>query len=190
MIFLLRVLKARIEKAGHPSQPMPPNPSEMAAFKRRYNEIVEMGWQDNPLLEPPKKRTRGRPKKTKVQNLLTRLGEHKAEQLRFMTDWRVPIFNNQAERDLRMVKLQQKVSGSFRTAAGAKRFLAIRSYLSTAHKQGCSMLTVIQLDIGQAMERRLEAPTIAPFECPRLEGIVSLFRHALRGNQRQRRLFY
>lgn len=147
MILLLQVLKARVEQAQHPTKPMSLNADDIDGFMKRYDEIVEKGWQDNPLPEPSGKRKRGRPKKTDEQNLLARLKEHKPEQLRFLTDWRVPFDNNQAERDLRMVKLQQKISGSFRTVAGASQFLDIRSYLSTARKRGYSMLEAIRLAV-------------------------------------------
>jgi transposase len=63
--------------------------------------------------------------------------------LRFAHDFRVPFDNNLSERDLRMVKLQQKISGCWRTSAGAERFLAIRSYLSTARKQGLRPIDVL-----------------------------------------------
>ena len=70
--------------------------------------------------------------------------------LRFAHDFRVPFDNNLSERDLRMIKLQQKISGCWRTTSGAERFLAIRSYLSTARKQGQHPLDVLaQLAVGQ-----------------------------------------
>jgi transposase len=98
-----------------------------------YREIIAVGYEQNRDL-----RAGGggrRPKRTKAQNLLLRLDEREAEVLRFAHDFRVPFDNNLCERDLRMVKLQQKISGCWRTREGAERFLAIRSYLSTARKQ-------------------------------------------------------
>src|SRR6266508_4553481 len=82
-------------------------------------------------------------KKTKAHNLLLRLERDQGDVLRFAYDFRVPFGNNQAEQDIRMVKLQQKVSGCWRTSHGAERFLAVRSYISTARKQGQDVLGVL-----------------------------------------------
>jgi transposase len=99
-----------------------------------YREVIALGYEENHSLEPG---TGGRrPKRTKSQNLLLRLDERETETLRFAHDFRVPFDNNLCERDLRMVKLRQKISGCWRTRVGARRVLAIRSYLSTARKQG------------------------------------------------------
>ena len=75
--------------------------------------------------------------------LAHRLLDRQHDYLRFTTDWRIPPDNNGSERDIRMIKLRQKVSGSLRTLTGAKQFCAIRSYLSTAAKHGKHFFEVL-----------------------------------------------
>ncbi|MGB0091433.1 MAG: IS66 family transposase [Solirubrobacteraceae bacterium] len=120
----------------------------LAELHASYREIVKLGYEENPILAGQHK---GRqPKRTKAQNLLIRLDQREREALRFAHDFRVPFDNNLSERDLRMIKLQQKISGCWRTTQGAERFLAIRSYLSTSRKQGRRPLEVLsQLAAGQ-----------------------------------------
>lgn len=77
-------------------------------------------------------------------NLLNRFIKNKTEVLRFMTNFAVPFDNNGSERDLRMLKLQQKIAGCFRTTTGVQTFCRVRSYLSSARKQGRSLLTALE----------------------------------------------
>jgi len=113
--------------------------SELAAS---FTTIIAMGHDEHPQVATGKR--------SKAHNLLLRLERYEPDMLRFAHDFRVPFGNNQAEQDIRMVKLQQKVSGCWRTAQGAQRFLAIRSYISTARKNGHDALDVLgQLAAGQ-----------------------------------------
>jgi transposase len=113
-------------------------------FETRYQNILDKGYNENPL--PKKKSTkkkRGRPKKSKARNLLERLDEHRKEVLAFMYDFKVPFDNNLAERDLRMAKVQQKISGTFRSQDGANAFCRIRSYISTTRKNAVNAIEAI-----------------------------------------------
>ncbi len=104
----------------------------------RYDRLVAEGQGAQPPPNVPPLACR------QARSLLRRLKKRKAEVLLFLSDPSVPFDNNLAERDLRMVKLQQKVSGCFRTDEGARRFCRIRSYVSTARKQGRGVLAALQ----------------------------------------------
>jgi transposase len=116
--------------------------TELASIRGAYDAIIAAGHLANPAPSPSGKR--GRTKKTKAANLLGRLDLYADDVLRFATDFRVSFDNNEAERQVRMVKVQQKVSGGFRTKAGAAAWLAVRSYLATVMKNGVNPLGALQ----------------------------------------------
>jgi transposase len=138
---LLREIKHAVDhaRAQHQSALTPP---VLAAFNERYEQTIQLGHVENP---PPTNRTgrRGPIGRSKTANLHRRLDEDRELVMRFAHDFQIPFDNNLAERDLRMIKLQQKISGSWRTTTGAERFLAIRSYLSTARKQHQDLLDIL-----------------------------------------------
>lgn len=109
-----------------------------------YLALVAEGEKLNPIPDKDSSKGTGRVKKTKAQNLLRRLRVYENDVLRFVDDFRVPFTNNQAERDLRMAKVKQKVSGGFRTLEGASRFYRIRAYVLTAQKYGLRPVKALQ----------------------------------------------
>jgi transposase len=117
---------------------------ELREFESAYRSIVQTGLQENPPPEPPKEKRRGRVKKSKPRNLLERLRDYERATLAFMYEFSVPFDNNLGERDIRMMKVQQKVSGTFRSEEGAKCFCALRSYISTARKQGQNVMSALE----------------------------------------------
>lgn len=123
-------------------------PSEEALFLSLYRFIVKAGYSENP--EPPPTGKPGRPAQGPVRSLLKRFDLQWNEVLAFMYDFDVPFDNNQAERDIRMVKGKQKISGCFRSVKGAKDFCVGRGYISTMRKQGQKMLAILrQIFIGK-----------------------------------------
>ena len=145
MAALLVEIKAAV--AATPAPAMRLSPPELLAFETRYDAIVQAGFEANPAPGPTAEgeaKKRGRPKQSPPVNLLIRLRDFKGQVLAFMADFRVPFDNNQGERDMRMVKVKQKVSGGFRTLEGAQRFGRIRGYLSTARKHAKNVFEAIQ----------------------------------------------
>jgi transposase len=118
------------------------HPLQECQFEARYRAILKAGYAANPPPEPTGKQ--GRPKQGPMRSLLLRLDEAHKEVLAFMYDFEVPFDNNLAERDLRMMKVKQKVSGCFRSEGGAKAFCRIRGYISTLRKQGEQVLSALQ----------------------------------------------
>lgn len=112
-------------------------------FDKKYDELIEQARKENPLPKTTEKK-RGRKKKGKTLALVERLANYKASVCLFIHNFNVPFDNNQAERDLRMIKVKAKVSGCFRTEEGARDYLKIMSYVGTAHKQGYNAYEAIK----------------------------------------------
>jgi len=118
----------------------------LASIALRYDALIQEGLDQNipPLEKNPKKKKRGRPKQSKANNLLDRLRDFKENVLAFLTHPLIPFDNNQGERDIRMAKLKQKISGCFRGQDGGKIFSRIRGYVSTLRKNDLNILDGIQ----------------------------------------------
>ena len=112
-------------------------------FDKKYDELIKLARQENPLPETTEKK-RGWKKKGKILALVERLANYKASVCLFIHNFSVPFDNNQAERDLRMIKVKTKVSGCFRSEEGARDYLKIMSYVGTAHKQGYNAYEAIK----------------------------------------------
>jgi transposase len=145
MMTLLVEIKAQVEVAKTNGLTAL-SPQQLLDFERCYQELIDQGLIANPPPPidpdiPPKK---GRPKQSPAKNLLDRLQKNQSAVLAFMYDFRVPFDNNQAERDLRMMKLKLKISGTFRSLLGAQIFCRIRGYISTLRKQGVNVLDAIR----------------------------------------------
>lgn len=121
-------------------------PEASLEFRKRYRELLKEGEKECPPPDESQRNgKRGRLKRSKSRNLLERLIEYENETLRFMDDKRVPFTNNQGENDLRMTKVQQKISGCFRSMKGAAIFCRVRSYLSTCKKHGVRASVALRL---------------------------------------------
>ena len=116
-------------------------------YEKRYHQIIRKGFRYHKTLTPLKKRARGRRKHRPGKNFLDRLIKRQAEILMFMHDFSVPFTNNLAERDIRMNKVKEKISGCFRTMDGAQMFCRIRSYISSTRKQGGNILDALRLAV-------------------------------------------
>lgn len=129
-----------------------------AAYDRlmaMYDALMRKADQLNPKAEPNGKR--GRTKQTPTRNLIDRLITYKTDILRFVSDFKVPFDNNLAERDLRMVKVQQKISNCFRSELGAEMFCRIRGYISTLLKQDYEIFPILT----DVMQGKVFIPTPA-----------------------------
>ena len=138
---LLVELKDTVEAAKQAGATMLA-PDTLVGYRACYRQLLAAGYARNP--EPERTGKRGRPRQGPTRSLLLRLDQYQDDVLRFASDFDVSFDNNLAERDIRMIKLQQKISGCWRSLEGAEAFLALRSYIQTARKQGQDILAVLQ----------------------------------------------
>lgn len=138
---LLKAINQAVDDAGGVL-----SSNEAAHYRKRYKNVLKKADIECPPPDkPPGKRKRGRIKRSKARNLLERLINYEDDVLRFLENPVVPFTNNQGENDLRMTKVQQKISGCFRSMEGAKIFCRVRGYLSTCRKQGLSASQAMKL---------------------------------------------
>jgi len=152
---LLLTIKNAVDQAKARGQ-LQLDEAQQQAYLSQYRKILQKAYAayPNPPPSPPGKR--GRKKQSKSKNLLDRLIQYETETLRFMIDFRVPFDNNLAERDLRMVKVKQKISGGFRTPQGSAMFCRIRGVISTWRKQSQDILE----NLTQALQPPCTTPEI------------------------------
>lgn len=139
---------------------VPLKPGLVACIERRYDAIVAAGLafheRQPPLARAVARRggkTRGRAPRRTGHNLLLRFLTRRNDTLRFLRDPAVPFSNNEAERDVRMMKLRMKISGGFRSQEGAADFATIRGFLSTARKQGWNIIEALNRDPADLAKR-------------------------------------
>jgi transposase len=138
---LLLDIRTAVEDAGGC---LPPD--EAKRWRLRYRRLLKKAETECPPPDESQRQgKRGRLKRSKARNLLERLRDFEQDVLRFMEVESVPFTNNQGENDLRMTKVQQKISGCFRSMDGAKIFCRVRSYLSTCRKQGMTATQALTL---------------------------------------------
>ena len=129
-------------------------PSVITKFELEFQTIIDSGYKSNPepKIDPDLPKPKGRVKRSKPLNLILRLDAQRKQTLGFMYDFAVPFDNNLAERDIRMTKLRQKISGGFRSESGAYAFARIRGYISTLKKQGLQVLdALINIFLGNPL---------------------------------------
>ncbi len=151
MIECLIEIKIETDRHRETSPCLPPGKTR--EFEKLYQSVLDKGYKENPLpdLPPNVKKKPGPRAKSKPRNLLERLDRHRTEVLAFMYDLNVPFDNNLGERDIRMTKVKQKISGTCRSEKGAQIFCGIRSYISTAQKNSIRVFdALIQAVKGNA----------------------------------------
>ena len=128
-------------------------PSEYKALQKRYRTILTQGARELPPIPPRQNGQRGKVAKSDAHNLWERMQKHETAVLRFAKHPDVAFTNNRAERDLRMAKVKQKVSGCFRTRKYAEAYCRISSYLQSMANQGYNPLVAIQIALaGRAVD--------------------------------------
>jgi transposase len=138
---LLETINSRVNDAGGTLEV-----KESDKYRFEYRALIKEAEVECPEPDiPEKKGKRGRIKRSKSRNLLERLRDYEQDTLRFMDNKQVPFTNNPGENDIRMTKVQQKISGCFRSMEGAKIFCLIRSYLSTCRKHGVKASQALEL---------------------------------------------
>ncbi len=142
MAELLKEVNDAVHKAGGCLES-----GESDRYRKRYRDLLREADKECPAPDETKRKkgSRGKVARSKARNLLERLSNFESDVLRFMDEEIVPFSNNQAENDLRMTKVQQKISGCFRSSEGAKIFCRIRSYLSTCRKHNVSATDALRL---------------------------------------------
>ena len=149
MISLLCEIKGAVSQSKTNTDRASLTSLEISFFKDTYTQILGRGFKLNEQLDIAKQTEniplkRGRKKQSKAKNLLDRFEQYADDILRFMYDFNVSFDNNLAERDLRMVKVKQKISGTFRSKQGANSFARIRGYISTVRKNNISVIKAIK----------------------------------------------
>jgi transposase len=140
---LLLAMRGATEQARTQGWPAVPEAQRMA-FHRQYRALLACGRRANPPPDTPRPKPRGRQAQSLARNLLERLTLYEDQVLAFLDDLTIPFDNNQAERDLRSFKVQQKISGCFRSDPGAVAYARIRGYLATMRKQGRALLAALE----------------------------------------------
>ena len=132
--------------------------SYIEKMQKLYDKILEKGFTYHESKEELPRGKSGRKRHRRGHNLLRRLRKNKNSILRFIYEEKVPFSNNQAERDIRMMKLKQKISGGFRTLVGGEEFSRIKSIFSTLSKQGINILGGIKKIQNSELELGLIPP--------------------------------